>query len=98
DQINHLVSQTSGEFQNPEFFNYRFNEENIARIAREKQPIAMQSRFKANYCAFDFGKHLRAVDDGGSPMQGLFFLKAREWNPPKQKPAEGEDATQDEED
>jgi uncharacterized protein YfaS (alpha-2-macroglobulin family) len=65
----------------------------------EKQPIAMQSQFKANYSAFDFGKHLRPADDGGSPMQGLFFLKAREWNPPKPKPPKEEDSEEsDEED
>ena len=40
-----------------------------------------QNKFKANYSAFDFSKHLRAADDGGSMMQGLFFLKATEWQP-----------------
>ena len=88
DQINHLVSQTSGDFQNPEFVNYRFDQENIARIAREKQAIAAESRFKANYSAFDFAKHLRPATDGGSPMQGLFFLKAIAWDPKENKAVE----------
>ncbi len=74
DQINHLVSQTRGEFQNPEFVNYHFGRENIARIATERQSISVKNKFKANYSAFDFPKHLRAADDGGSAMQGLFFL------------------------
>ncbi|MHA3774309.1 alpha-2-macroglobulin [Verrucomicrobiota bacterium sgz303538] len=90
DQINHLVSQTRGEFQNPDFINYRFNEENLARIYVEKQPINVQSRFKANYSAFDFSRHLRATTDGGSAMQGLFFLKARAWHPPKKKADEND--------
>jgi uncharacterized protein YfaS (alpha-2-macroglobulin family) len=85
DQINHLVSQTRGEFQSPEFVNYRFNEENIARLANEKQAINLKSKFKANYSAFDFAKHLQPANDGGSAMQGLFFLTAREWQPPKKK-------------
>ena len=85
DQINHLVSQTQGEFQRPEFRGYSFNEENIARIATETQPINMKSRFKANYSVFDFSKHLQPATDGGSPMQGLFFLSAKEWIPPKKK-------------
>jgi len=85
DQINHLVSQTEGAFQKPEFRGYTFNEENIARIATETQTINMKSRFKANYSMFDFGKHLQPAADGGSPMQGLFFLRAREWKPPKKK-------------
>lgn len=90
DQINHLVSQTRGEFQNPEFVNYHFGRENIARLATERQSISVKSKFKANYSAFDFAKHLRPTDDGGSAMQGLFFLRAREWHPPKTK-ASGED-------
>ncbi len=90
DQINHLVSQTRGEFQNPEFVNYHFGRENIARLATERQSISFKNKFKANYSAFDFSKHLRAAEDGGSPMQGLFFLKATEWQPPKKKPAEAE--------
>ena len=88
DQINHLVSQTRGEFQNPEFVNYHFGRENIARISTERQSINVKSKFKANYSAFDFSKHLKAVDDGGSAMQGLFFLRAREWHPPKKKEVE----------
>ncbi len=91
DQINHLVSQTRGEFQNPEFVNYHFGRENIARLATERQSISFKNKFKANYSAFDFSKHLRAADDGGSPMQGLFFLKAREWQPPKKKAADAEE-------
>lgn len=91
DQINHLVSQTRGEFQNPEFVNYHFGRENIARIATERQSINFKNKFKANYSAFDFSKHLHPADDGGSAMQGLFFLRAREWTPPKKKDAENQE-------
>ncbi len=78
DQINHLVSQTRGEFQDPEFVGYRFGKENVARFAREQQSIRVQNPFRANYSAFDFAKYLSPTTDGGSPMQGLFFLKAQE--------------------
>jgi uncharacterized protein YfaS (alpha-2-macroglobulin family) len=88
EQINHLVSQTRGEFQNPEFVSYSFGRENISRISTELQSINVKSKFKANYSAFDFSKHLKPADDGGSAMQGLFFLRAREWRPPKKKPAD----------
>jgi len=91
DQINHLVSQTSGQFQNPEFINYSFGRENIARIATERQTISVKNKFKANYSAFDFSKHLRPADDGGSPMQGLFFLDAHSLRPPKEKAADEEE-------
>jgi alpha-2-macroglobulin len=85
-QINHLVSQTEGQFQSPEFqAPYFFNQENISRIARERQDIAMQNKWKANYSAFDFAGHLRKPADGGSE-RGLFFLTARGWDPVKKKP------------
>ena len=85
-QINHLVSQTQGRFQDPEFRDsHLFNQENISRIALEQQPIAVEDKWKANYSAFDFSEHLRKPADGGSE-RGLFFLTARGWDPVKKKP------------
>jgi uncharacterized protein YfaS (alpha-2-macroglobulin family) len=82
-QINHLVSQTEGRFQSPEFqVPNLFNQENISRIAVQKQSIAMENAWKANYSAFDFTEHLRKPSDGGSE-RGLFFLTARGWDPVK---------------
>jgi uncharacterized protein YfaS (alpha-2-macroglobulin family) len=84
-QINHLVSQTGGKFQHPEFADpYLFNEENISRIAVEHQGIALENKWKANYSAFDFSERLRKPADGGSE-RGLFFLTARAWDPEKKK-------------
>ena len=97
DQINHLVSQTEGAFQQPSFQGYRFDEENIARIAREKQSIRVENQFRANHSVFDFEKQLAPASDGGSPMQGLFFLKAREWRAWKDRPAEARGDGDDEE-
>jgi uncharacterized protein YfaS (alpha-2-macroglobulin family) len=85
-QINHLVSQTEGNFQNPDFLApYIFNQENISRIALEHQSIVLENKWKANYSAFDFSEHLRKPADGGSE-RGLFFLTARGWDPVKKKP------------
>src|SRR5881396_3646250 len=85
-QINHLVSQTEGKFEDPEFrAPLYFNKENISRIAIEQQPIAVDNKWKANYSAFDFAEHLRKPADGGSE-RGLFFVTARGWDPAKKKP------------
>src|SRR5438034_523235 len=85
-QINHLVSQTQGKFEDPEFRDsHLFNQENISRIGIEQQPIAVEDKWKANYSAFDFSEHLRKPADGGSE-RGLFFLTARGWDPAKKKP------------
>ena len=84
-QINHLVSQTEGNFQHPRFQAPEFfNEENISRIAIEHQSIALESKWKANYSAFDFSEQLRKPSDGGSE-RGLFFLTARGWDPATRK-------------
>ncbi len=84
-QINHLVSQTEGEFQHPRFqVSDLFNEENISRIALEHQGIALENKWKANYSAFDFSEHLRKPADGGSE-RGLFFITARGWDPATRK-------------
>ncbi len=83
-QINHLVSQTEGEFQAPEFKHGSFDQDNISRVAREDQTISLQNKWKANYSAFDFSKYLQKPSDGGSE-RGLFFLKARGWDPAGKK-------------
>jgi uncharacterized protein YfaS (alpha-2-macroglobulin family) len=85
-QINHLVTQTEGNFQNPHFANPDlFSEENISRIAVERQGIALENKWKANYSAFDFSERLRKPVDRGSE-RGLFFLSARGWDSTKKKP------------
>jgi uncharacterized repeat protein (TIGR01451 family) len=87
-QINHLVSQTEGEFQAPEFKNASFDQDNISRIAREDQTIALQNKWKANYSTFDFSRYLQKPADGGSE-RGLFFLTARGWDPVAKKYIKG---------
>jgi uncharacterized protein YfaS (alpha-2-macroglobulin family) len=88
-QINHLVSQTEGRFQSPEFQAPAFfNQENISRIAVQQQSIAMENPWKANYSAFDFSEHLKKPADGGSE-RGLFFLTARGWDPVKKTAIKG---------
>lgn len=85
-QINHLVSQTEGKFEDPEFKDpHLFNQENVSRIAVQHQPIALENKWKANYSAFDFSEQLRKPSDGGSE-RGLFFLIARGWDPATKKP------------
>src|SRR5947208_13153266 len=84
-QINHLVSQTEGKFEDPEFrAPLYFNKENISRIAIERQGIALENKWKANRSAFDFSEHLRKPADGGSE-RGLFFLTAQGWDPIQKK-------------
>ena len=88
-QINHLVSQTEGRFQHPEFQAPEFfNQENISRIALQQQSIVMENPWKANYSTFDFAAHLQKPSDGGSE-RGLFFLTARGYDPVKKTALKG---------
>src|SRR5207244_12341775 len=85
-QINHLVSQAEGKFEDREVHEPSlFNKENSSRIAVQHQPIALENKWKGNYSAFDFSEQLRKASDGGSE-RGLFFLIARGWDPAKNKP------------
>ena len=75
DEINHLVSQTEGSFQDPHFLNGSFDETDIARIASEKQSINLESQYKANYSTFDFSKYFApAPPIVAAPMKFLGSL------------------------
>ena len=74
-QINHLVSQTEGEFQSPEFRGH-FGQENISRFHRQTQHIAKRSDHEASYSAFDFAAQLSTADASDpDPSRGLFFVE-----------------------
>jgi uncharacterized protein YfaS (alpha-2-macroglobulin family) len=78
DQINHLASQTEGNFQNPEFLSRYFNERDIARITLETQTINLRNPVQPNYSTFDFSSHLLPANGA---REGLFFLTVSAWDP-----------------
>ncbi len=82
NQINHLVTQTEGRFDQPEF-NDDFDEENIARLAIEQQPINLENKFKANYLRLRF---LRP-----SPRAGRRRERARPLPPARPRLGSGEE-------
>jgi hypothetical protein len=84
-QINHLVSQTEGNFAEPSFRGWSFDEENISRIAIEHQYLANTGPFALNDSSFDLSPYLALPADGGSE-RGLFLLTARAWDPATKKP------------
>ena len=74
-QINHLVSQTGGEFQAPEFRG-SFGQDDIARFHRQTQHIAKRNDHEASYSAFDFAALLAGADTSDpEPSRGLFFIE-----------------------
>ncbi|CAM4412396.1 MAG: hypothetical protein LEGION0398_MBIBDBAK_00309 [Legionellaceae bacterium] len=73
--INHLITQTRGDFSHPEFINqYAFNEKNISQITTEMVSFNQNRLDKIQYTALDLTHYL------SKNQQGLFLIKAKAWN------------------
>jgi uncharacterized protein YfaS (alpha-2-macroglobulin family) len=80
--VNHLITQTNGDFSNPTFINLSFNQYNISQIFSQTQPFDASDAGKAQYTALDFSKLLGG---NGNGPRGLFLLQARGWDPVKKE-------------
>ncbi len=69
--INHLVSQTSGNFQHPYFRNYRMSKYDISKVAEEKLTLNYVDEKSPQYSGFDFTKYLNSG-------KGLFFFNVKD--------------------
>jgi uncharacterized protein YfaS (alpha-2-macroglobulin family) len=72
DDINHLVSQTSGDLSKLHFRTYTFDYNNITEQYTEKTKIALNDERDIGYFSFDFSKYLANI-----PAQNLrhgFFI------------------------
>ena len=78
-EINHLITQTSGEFRNPSFVNDNFNEENITERFSEVRALKRLEAGKTQYTAFDLSPYLTSAPNGGA-HRGLFFFKSESWD------------------
>lgn len=88
DQINHLVSQSYGNFRSPFFRNYSFNEENIGKKYVERIQLNRQPGQRLQYASVDFSKYVNAASNRMD--NGLFVIKIKglqksELNRPKPK-------------
>ncbi|OCH98570.1 alpha-2-macroglobulin [Legionella jamestowniensis] len=77
--INQLVTQTQGDFNNPYFINQSFNQQNISQIFSEVQQFNASDFTQQQYTALDFTKYLSATNNTAGP-QGLFLLEATGWD------------------
>ncbi|MFC2135899.1 alpha-2-macroglobulin [Bacteroidota bacterium] len=80
DQLNHLVTQTSGDLKNLRFRNYYFDEENIVQNYYETRKLQKGEPGDANYFSFDFTNYL-GPKESGRIRNGIFFFEIREWDP-----------------
>ncbi|VVC77248.1 hypothetical protein AQUSIP_25750 [Aquicella siphonis] len=79
DDINHLVTQTGGDFSNPFFLDPNFNQDNISQVFSRIQPFDASDPGKEQYTALDLGGFMTAESDGNAPL-GLFLLQAAGWD------------------
>ena len=82
NDVNHLITQTSGDFSNPSFINLSFNQNNISQVYSQIQTFDASDAAKAQYTALDFSKFL--AGSAGGP-RGLFLLQAHGWDPEKEE-------------
>ncbi len=77
--INQLVTQTRGDFNNPYFINPSFNQQNISQIFSDIQQFDYSDLTKQQYTALDLSKYLSSDTNTAGP-QGLFLLQATGWD------------------
>lgn len=82
NQLQHLISQNTGSFQNPDFSNYRFTSENITERFVETVKMPEVPHGKAQYAAVNLGKYF---DNKGESRLGLFFLKIDAYDPTRKQ-------------
>ncbi|WP_317931062.1 alpha-2-macroglobulin [Halioxenophilus sp. WMMB6] len=75
-QISHLVSQTYGDINNPDFNNWNFNPENIASFDTKIVRLSPKHPKEANYAALDLSPYLAKERN----RFGLFFVTATGYN------------------
>lgn len=79
ENVNQLITQTQGDFNNPYFINPSFNQQNISQISSEIQEFDASDLAKQHYTALDFSKYLTMSTNTLGP-QGLFLLQATGWD------------------
>lgn len=78
-QLNHFISQTGGDINQPYFNNYNFDESNISSVYEQTFTLANYHARQANYLALDLKPHLAKAG------MGMFFIRLSEFNPKRPK-------------
>ena len=77
EQLQHLVSQSGGDFANP-VFNANFGPDNLVERFERKVPLAGSAHGHSHYEPIDLGTYLKG---GGTEKRGLFLLTVRGYDP-----------------
>ncbi|MBI5597062.1 MAG: alpha-2-macroglobulin family protein [Elusimicrobia bacterium] len=77
-EVNHLVSQSQGEFRNPVFKGWNFGPDDISERFSEERVLGDAPPGHALYAALDLGRY---SDAGDGARRGLFLVTAEAWDP-----------------
>lgn len=88
DKINQLVSQSYGNFQNPQFWRGDMTVDGLAERFVEIRTTKRESG-KANYISLDFEKLL---SNGLQSPRGIFYIKIHDWDEANKAVGQIEDA------
>lgn len=94
DQLQHLVSQTSGDFAHPEFSSH-LGQDNLTERFELRLPLPEAGRGKPHYQPIDLKTYLAEAE--GHPKRGIFLLTAKGYDPAKTQKGETDDAGEPEE-
>jgi uncharacterized protein YfaS (alpha-2-macroglobulin family) len=78
DQLQHLVTQTGGDFAHPNFNNYSFDAANITENYVDVLTLPTLPAGTANYQVLDLGTYLNKP---GAGRQGIFLLNVQAYDP-----------------
>lgn len=81
-QLQHLVSQSSGDFAHPQFGD-RFGSDNLVERFERKVPLPNLPRGRPYYHALDLSDYLRG---DGTERRGVFLLTVQSYDPAMDRP------------
>ncbi|MGH8516004.1 MAG: MG2 domain-containing protein, partial [Panacagrimonas sp.] len=82
-QLQHLVSQTQGEFSRPEFKGYGLDGDHLTERFTRTEPLPKTGAGKPGYTTLDLGAYLK---DGDDDRRGIFLLKLQGWDAEHNRP------------
>lgn len=84
-QLQHLITQTSGSFETPQFNNWAFDSANITERFVKVVPLPKVAPGKPQYEALDLGDYL---DSQEGDRRGIFLLRVQGWDTGEDRPLE----------
>lgn len=80
EQLQHLVSQSNGDFSHPDFSG-NFGQDNLSERFELKMPLPALTHGRTHYQAVDLSQYL--VNEEGQNKRGIFLLTAKNYDPSK---------------